>query len=641
MNPFAIISLVTFVACLLLGVFIYFRNPKVSLNRYFLLGNLVLAHRFLIEFGYNQSITRDQAMGWWQWDLLWPFATTFYLLFTLVSTERAHLAKARGYRAMLFGMPAVFIVSKLVGYPAFAPPIHHPWGFSYALPNNNVMGILAYMWTLGAACIGTLLAAHYFFTTSDHSKYRQARLMLVGLVILTVSFAAEIALDTSYMSNPPLFRPGIVIFNGLLAYGIIQHESFVLVPKTAADEIIQTMTDCLLLLDPNRTIVTANAAFKQLMGYTDDALTELSWNDLAVEDDRDSMEKMEAIFDSQDDYLELNLKKADGNPLPVSLSGSELRDDNGTLRGHVLIARNITEQIAMDKELADYRDHLEELVAKRTQQLAQSNAALLKETQNRLDAEARRREVEEQLRHTNKMEAVGRLAGGVAHDFNNLLLILRADADFLLANLPPSHPARINVKEIIDSTVRGSTITKQLLAFSRKDKADPRPLEVPALLENNHSLLRRVIGEDIELTMETEDTIPRVFMDANQLDQAIVNIVINSREAMPEGGKIHIVARNTTLVENETQNPEARPGRYVAIGIRDTGCGMDKEVAKKIFDPFFTTKDPSKAAGLGLSIVYGIVKQSGGFIEVRSKPAEGATVELYLPAVVELAPKAG
>jgi PAS domain S-box-containing protein len=243
------------------------------------------------------------------------------------------------------------------------------------------------------------------------------------------------------------------------------------------------------------------------------------------------------------------------------------------------------------------------------------------------------RTLELQLRQAQKMEAIGRLAGGIAHDFNNLLMVISGYSEFLLERLGPDPRLRGPAQEISNATQRATSLTRQLLAFSRKQMLAPKVLDLNEVVAENLKMLTRMIGEDIDLVMVPGPTLGAVRADPGQIDQVIMNLAVNARDAMPQGGKLTIETANVTLDESfaRTHAP-LTAGDYIMLAISDTGVGMDNETQSRIFEPFFTTKG-SKGTGLGLSTVYGIVKQSGGFIFVDSQPQRGTDFRAYFPRV--------
>src|SRR5450432_2712226 len=244
-----------------------------------------------------------------------------------------------------------------------------------------------------------------------------------------------------------------------------------------------------------------------------------------------------------------------------------------------------------------------------------------------------RRALEHQLRQSQKMEAVGRLAGGIAHDFNNLLMVILGYSEFLLERLGAEPHLRGPAQEISSAAERATSLTRQLLAFSRKQMLAPRIVNLNDVATENIKMLTRMIGEDIDLVMVPAPGLWAVRADAGQIDQVIMNLAVNARDAMPSGGKLTIETSNITLDEDYARfHAPLRPGDYVMVAISDTGAGMDSETQSHIFEPFFTTKG-TKGTGLGLSTVYGIIKQSGGYIWVQSEMGKGTTFKIYLPRV--------
>ncbi len=251
-------------------------------------------------------------------------------------------------------------------------------------------------------------------------------------------------------------------------------------------------------------------------------------------------------------------------------------------------------------------------------------------------AEQALRESEDQLRQAQKMEAVGQLAGGIAHDFNNLLMAIMSNAELAALELSAGSPVGAHIDEIKSASRRARSLTQQLLAFSRKQMLQPRVLDLNAVVHDGELILRRLIGETITMSVALEPALGQVRADQGQLAQVLINLAVNSRDAMPLGGQLLIETTNRDVAADDTgAHRGLKEGRYVVLQVRDTGMGMDDQTRARVFEPFFTTKPPGQGTGLGLSTAYGIVKQSGGYIAVESAPGKGTTFTVLLPRVFE------
>jgi PAS domain S-box-containing protein len=251
-------------------------------------------------------------------------------------------------------------------------------------------------------------------------------------------------------------------------------------------------------------------------------------------------------------------------------------------------------------------------------------------------AEQSLRETEERLRQAHKMEAVGRLAGGIAHDFNNVLTAIFGYSDLLRDQLPEGDPRRPDLDEIRRSAERAASLTRQLLAFSRKQVMQPRVLDLNEVVANVEKLLRKLVGDDVLLEIQRDAAVWQVKADPGQIEQVLMNLAANARDAMPEGGRVVIGTANVAMLDDDVQTlPGLRPGDYVDLSVTDSGVGMPEGVRSNIFEPFFTTKEQGKGTGLGLATVYGIVKQTGGGVYVKSEEGAGTRFDIYLPRVPE------
>ena len=284
-------------------------------------------------------------------------------------------------------------------------------------------------------------------------------------------------------------------------------------------------------------------------------------------------------------------------------------------------------------ELVRVEQEVRALNERLTLEVKETNSELVEEAAERKVAEEALVESEKRLQHSQTMEAIGTLAGGVAHDFNNLLTAIIGNAQLALAGLRPEDPLYDRLIEIENSGKRGAELTRQLLIFSRRERLAPSTTDLNYTIGEFAKMLRRIIGEDVELRFQAAADLSTVFADSGQMEQVLMNLAGNARDAMPEGGELIIETQNIVVDQGYCRTrPYARPGKYVQISVTDTGAGMDADTQQRIFEPFFTTKEAGKGTGLGLALAYGIIKQHDGMIEVYSEAGHGTTFKIYLPA---------
>ena len=356
--------------------------------------------------------------------------------------------------------------------------------------------------------------------------------------------------------------------------------------------LIEQAQDIIAVVDAAGAIRYASPSASRLLGYAPGELMGLLMVELVHPDDVAPTLQVftEGVASGQGvRLLELRFRHKDGSYRMLEAVGRYLLDDP-LVQGVVINARDVTE----------------------------------------------RKSLERQLLQAQKMEAVGRLAGGVAHDFNNVLTAILGYTGLLLDGLPTLSPLRPDLEEIRRAAERGAGLTHQLLAFSRKQVLETRVLDLNELVADMDRLLQRLLGEDIAVVTNLDRALGAVRADPAQLEQVVVNLAVNARDAMPHGGRLMIETRNAELDDSYTrEHAPVQPGRYVMLALSDTGTGMTPETMSHVFEPFFTTKEAGKGTGLGLSTVYGIVKQSGGYVWCYSEPGHGTTFKVYLPRVDE------
>jgi PAS domain S-box-containing protein len=356
--------------------------------------------------------------------------------------------------------------------------------------------------------------------------------------------------------------------------------------------LFESIRDAILVADRDRRIIDCNTAFTELFGYCLDEIRgqRTSWVYAREEEYTALGEKLQGREKKPNFFTTIRYRKKSGEEFPGETNVFHYRNEAGETIGYIGLIRDISE----------------------------------------------REMLEEQLRQAQKMEAIGRLAGGVAHDFNNLLTGILGNTDLALMADGSDETVRDNLLNIRYATERAASLTAQLLAYSRKQVLTPRVFDLNLLVNHNRKMLGRLIGEDISLQVDLDPKTGCVQTDPALLEQVIMNLAVNARDAMPGGGTLTIRTRNERLGEKiRAHNPEVRPGKYVELTVSDDGIGMDAETLEHIFEPFFTTKEVGKGTGLGLSSVYGTVRQSGGHVFVESEQGRGTAFRIYLPQVQE------
>jgi len=353
---------------------------------------------------------------------------------------------------------------------------------------------------------------------------------------------------------------------------------------------IEQATDIILIATPEGEILYVNPAFTRITGYTSEEISGRNVKQLHGEGRSESdYDTARATIDRGEPWMgRMLFRRKDGRMRELEGTVSPIREGTGQVINVVAVLRDVSYE----------------------------------------------GEMEEQVRQAQKMEAVGRLAGGVAHEFNNLLTAIGGHADLLLEESPEPDPRRRRIEHIMKATARAGSLTRQLLAFSRRQVMDPRELDLNLCVSELEAVLERLVGEEIELLCLLEPELGRVKADPGQIEQVLLNLALNAREAMPDGGMLTIETTNVVLEDRQSSGAlPVPPGRYVQVSVSDTGRGMDAETRERIFEPFFTTKEDGRVSGLGLSTAYGVINQSRGGIWVYSEPEIGTTFKIYLPRI--------
>ncbi|MGA8013314.1 MAG: PAS domain S-box protein [Candidatus Acidiferrales bacterium] len=422
-------------------------------------------------------------------------------------------------------------------------------------------------------------------------------LLTLGILSFSLPMMREYAgdLDTMHLGLAIRGLVGLVLLFDLytiyqqvqiyrIRHQLVQREElFRLISENAADMIA--------VVDPNGRRLYNSPAYARILGFSNEELESTSFFDQVHPDDRQVAEQAakEASGGGEGRTVQYRMRHKDGSWHVIESRASAILDAHKEVEKLVIVNRDVSE----------------------------------------------RRQLEEKFRQAQKMEAVGRLSGGVAHDFNNLLGVIIGYAEFLQESLAPEDKLRGSVDEILKAGKRAASLTRQLLAFSRQQVLDPKVLDLNGVVSDMEKMLRRLIGEDVELSTVLSPELGRLKADQGQLEQVVMNLVVNARDAMPQGGKLVIDTQNMVMDDAFIRRYPypVQAGPYVCLTVTDSGIGMDPETKARAFEPFFTTKEKGKGTGLGLSTVYGVVKQSGGYIDIDSSPGAGTTFKIYLPRV--------
>jgi two-component system, cell cycle sensor histidine kinase and response regulator CckA len=438
-------------------------------------------------------------------------------------------------------------------------------------------------------------------------EYREWSLSWVAIVVtlLLTAGLASFALGVLHPHSPAAERTDLIVaVRGLIAlvlvfdlYVVYQQLQIMRMRRQLMEReeffqlISDNVVDMIAVVDSDGKRVYNSPSYLRILGYGHDELESNSSFEQVHPDDRQIVlgAAAEARRTGVGRRIEYRMRHKDGSWIYLESTASPVKNAKGKVENLVIVNRDISE----------------------------------------------RRRLEEQLRQSQKMDAIGRLSGGVAHDFNNLLGVIIGYAEILQERIPETDSMRAPVDQIIKAGSRASSLTKQLLAFSRQQVMEPKILVLNAVVSDTEKMLRRLIGEDIELLTSLDRTLGKIRADQGQIEQVIMNLVVNARDAMPEGGRLVIETSNFEIDDTFARRYAypVLPGSYVLLTVSDNGVGMDTATQQRIFEPFFTTKEKGKGTGLGLSLVYGVVKQSGGYIDVVSTRGKGTTFNIYLPRV--------
>ncbi len=423
----------------------------------------------------------------------------------------------------------------------------------------------------------------------------------------------------------------------------IDHESLGRVRAEEAlrqlQKALETMQLGVTVTDVEGKIVYANPADAEMHGYTVEELIGQDVGIFSVPEERHRLSKIRLKTISSWQRDSVNLRK-DGSRFPVRLLSDVVKDADGEPVAVVTSCEDITQRKEAEEALQEAYNELDQRVLERTAELSEANARLREEMAQRQRSQEERLELESQLRQAQKMEALGRLTGGIAHDFNNLLTVMLANAELVGHSLPPEYQHLLDELNQLQSAGRKARdLVKKLLGFARQEELSLKSIDLAKVITDLERVLRRLLPETIAIELQVDSVCDRVLADPMAVEQIVINLATNARDAMPNGGGLRIGLEHVEVdASYALSHPGSVPGEYCCVSVSDTGVGMDEQVVERVFEPFFTTKPPDGGTGLGMSVIYGLMNQQGGFVELESEKGEGTTVKLFFPYARAVSP---
>jgi two-component system cell cycle sensor histidine kinase/response regulator CckA len=543
------------------------------------------------------------------------------IIFALTYTNRQPARPLRLYSLLALPLVAMVIL-------AFTDPWHglmrpgirlvpgQPFSALLYEFSPTLLVFSAYCYSLFLACVA-ILAIAYKHSQPFYRTHIGLVTMGSSVIVLGTLLTVTVLSDLPERDLTPLT---FIVSNLLIFWGLFRYRLFDVVP-VARETVIESLPDSVYIIDANNRLVDLNPIAAQLIGQPSSQLIGRSVESVFAP----WRELLGPYLDITGVTLHELAVEVERGLRQIELRIQPIYDQRGRYRGRVVLARDITERKHAEQELRRYRDQLERLVDERTAELRAANERLEREI-------AERKQVEAQLYQARKLEAIGRMAGNIAHDFNNTLMVISSSNELLFESSAGNEELLPDILAIRAASAQAGGLIRQLLAFSRKQELQPTALNLHDLIPAVRPLLERLISSSVQLQVELRSIESPIVADTVQLQQVLMNLVINANDAMPAGGALLIETDNLELdalfVE---QCIGLRPGPYVLLAVSDTGTGMSREVQQQLFEPFFTTKGPGKGTGLGLAVVHGIIKQSGGEITAYSLPGLGTTFKIYLP----------
>jgi PAS domain S-box-containing protein len=623
MNLLALIALVSFLIYVYLGTLVYLKHPENDLNRTFFLYSVLTAYMCLTDFQMRMAANFETAHFWFRigvfWHLILPAMIHFVFVFTRFS-ERRH------FGLVCIPMYAVGFAIALLdffGNYAIDGPKPSPWGWSYGGLQPTLVGNLVGAWNVSLVIVGIVFCLRHYLRVDEEREKQQSKFVLIGISVPMIAGIMEIFISIFDVEMPDLLLLSLIIGSAFLAFAIWKYELFVLSPFTTVKEIIQTMSDALFLIDPDRRIKVVNQAAMDLFGYERHELIDQPVDMLFEEADFQRFfngpfpgELARRGFFSD---AEISVKSKTGRKIAISLAGSLIRDKDHKFQGVAFIGRDITRRKLQEQELRRYQEQLEEIVAERTAELEKTYA---------------------RLQRVQKLEFMGTIAGGVAHDLNNILSGIVSYPELLLIDLPEDSPMRKPLLAIQKTGEKAATIVTDMLALARREVLVKSNVNLNRVVEEYMQSPERLKIQSYhpgtEIVTELDSRLLNMSGSSIHLSKALMNLVHNGLEAMPGGGRLCISTENRKVKTAYAGYEKIEPGSYVTLSVADTGIGIAPADIERIFEPFYSRKQMDKSGtGLGMSVIWAAVKDHDGYVDLTSREDKGTTITLYFPESVQ------
>jgi PAS domain S-box-containing protein len=575
-------------ACL--GIYILVKNPDAALNRIFFGITCCFAlWTFASVFFNDPCISEDTArlsikIGSLGWLSFGSFVFPFFVFFT----EKNSTIPLKKLSIIFISVPALLIYQQWQYESIISNFIKQSYGWAFVWEQSVWTYLFFAYYTLTTGC-GLLLVFDYWKKADDRNiKHQASIIFLTGMFALTVGSLTNVTLPLlNNYDIPAIGHLSLLFWVFGIAYVIIRYRFLTISPATAAENILSTMTEALILLNSTGQVITVNKATCHMLGFKNNDLEGQSFEKVFVSKDAAALLLKEIISKEVIKNEEFQFLTGEGKPIPVILSATLLKDEWGNTAGIICVARDISERIKMQKRL-----------------LA-----------------------------VHKLESIRSLAGGIAHEYNNKLSVLSCNIDLLRLKLAENHSVEKNLAPMKTAITQISDLTAQLVAYAREGKYQPSAIDLKKLVAVSAAAISHAGNDGIHIEKELGENLSEVIADQAQMEMVLHIILSNASEAMPGKGRIKISVNNVDILKDDDQLPAGfRAGHYVRLTVSDDGEGMDEQTLKQIFDPFFSTKILGR--GLGMAAVYGVVKNHGGFIDVSSQVGKGTSVSIFLPVAV-------